>query len=62
MNNQQIIMEYAVSVQPLKAEDGGGFQALFPQIARTIVGYGASQEEAITDLLAYGISRIVNQF
>lgn len=50
MNNEQIIKGYAVSVQPLKTEDGGGFQALFPQIARTIVGYGTSPEEAVEDL------------
>lgn len=51
MKNDQIIKDYAISVQPLKAEDGGGFQALFPQIARTLVGYGSSQEEAVEDLL-----------
>lgn len=42
---------YSVQVQPLSEEDGGGYEALFPQLGRGVVGYGATQEEAVQDLM-----------
>jgi antitoxin HicB len=52
MKNEQTIREYAMQVKPLTDEDGGGFEALFPQLARSIVGYGETQQEAVDDLLS----------
>ena len=51
MDNANTIQHYAIQVKFLSEEDGGGFEALFPQLARGVVGYGTSQQEAINDLL-----------
>jgi hypothetical protein len=40
-----------VTVRPLSAELGGGYEALFPQLARSVVGYGTTRQDAINDLL-----------
>lgn len=48
--NRLAIDAYPVQVSPLSEEDGGGYQALFPPLARSVVGYGATQQEAIADL------------
>ena len=50
MNNASTIQQYAMQVRPLRAEEGGGFEALYPQLARSIVGYGVTPQEAVSDL------------
>jgi antitoxin HicB len=42
---------YVIQVKPLSEELGGGYEALFPQLARGVVGYGNTQQEAINDLM-----------
>lgn len=49
-NNQARVAAYPIQVSPLTEEDGGGFQALFPPLARSMVGYGATPELAVADL------------
>lgn len=39
-----------MEVKPLTEDLGGGFEAFFPQLARGVVGYGATQQEAIAAL------------
>jgi antitoxin HicB len=51
MNKADMINNYAIQVKPLTKDFGGGFEALFPQLARGVVGYGATQQEAVKDLL-----------
>jgi len=45
-----MIESYSIQVSALVEEEGGGFQALFPPLARSAVGYGATPQEAIDDL------------
>lgn len=52
MKNEQAIQGFAMQVKPLLEEDGGGFEAHFPQLARSLVGYGETQQEAVNDLLS----------
>ncbi len=52
MKNEQTINAYSMQVKPLLEEDGGGFEALFPQLVRSLVGYGETQQEAVEDLLS----------
>jgi antitoxin HicB len=52
MNNEQAISLYHAQVNALSEQDGGGFEALFPQIARSVVGYGETRLEAVHDLLS----------
>ena len=52
MENEHVIRKYALQVKLLNEDDGGGFEALFPQLARSIVGYGETQQEAVDDLLS----------
>jgi len=49
-HNQKMIESYSIQVSALVEEEGGGFQALFPPLARSAVGYGATPQEAIDDL------------
>lgn len=49
-HNRQVIDTYPIQVSALPDEEGGGFQALFPPLARSVVGYGATPQEAIADL------------
>lgn len=49
-HNRKMIDTYAIQVSALTEEYGGGFQALFPPLARSVVGYGATMQEAIDDL------------
>lgn len=51
MTNANVIENYAMQVKPLSKEDGGGFEALFPQLARGVVGYGATAQAAVNDLM-----------
>ncbi len=51
-HNSKMISYYPVEVTPLLEEEGSGFQALFPPLARSVVGYGMTQQEAIADLQA----------
>lgn len=41
---------YSIEISRLSDEDGGGFQALYPPLARSIVGYGETSAEAIAEL------------
>ena len=52
MSNETLIKGYAIQVKPLTEEDGGGYEAPFPQLARSVVGYGSTQQEAVADLFA----------
>lgn len=45
-----MINAYPIQVSALCEEEGGGFQALFPPLARSVVGYGLTPQETITDL------------
>jgi antitoxin HicB len=51
-HNSSMISSYPIEVSPLSEAEGGGFQALFPPLARSVVGYGMTQQEAIADLQA----------
>ena len=48
--NNKIIDSYPIEVSSLDGEEGGGYQALFPPIARSVVGYGPTPQEATADL------------
>lgn len=52
MTNADVIASYPIRVNPLTPELGGGFEALFEPLARSVVGYGETQQEAIDDLMA----------
>lgn len=52
MTPQEKIAAYRVTVRPVAESDGGGFEAVFPQLSRMVVGYGASQADAVEDLMA----------
>ena len=52
MKNEQAIEGYAFLVKNLEEEEGGGFEASFPQLARSIVGYGETHQEAVGDLFS----------
>lgn len=52
MTNREKLAAYRLEIVPLAKEDGGGFQALYPQLARTLVGYGETQAQAVEDLVA----------
>ena len=49
-HNHIKVDSYPVQVSLLSKDEGGGFQALFPPLARSVVGYGATVQEAIADL------------
>lgn len=49
-HNENMVTSYPIAVSPLSEEEGGGFQALFPPLARSIVGYGMTPQEAIAEL------------
>ena len=51
-HNSKMIHSYPIEVSPLSEEEGGGFQALFPPIAHSVVGYGMTHQEAIAELHA----------
>ncbi len=51
-HNRRMVAAYPMQVSALPEEEGGGFQALFPPLARSVVGYGATPQEAIADLQA----------
>lgn len=44
------IASYPIQVSRLSDEEGGGFQALYLPLARSIVGYGETPAEAVADL------------
>jgi predicted HicB family RNase H-like nuclease len=50
MTNREKLSAYKLEITPLAEEDGGGFQALYPQLARSVVGYGQTAGEAVADL------------
>ena len=52
MNNLEKLANYKLEVAPLGDAEGGGFQASYPQLGRTAVGYGETQGEALQDLMA----------
>ena len=49
-HNRKMVDGYAMQVSALSMDDGGGFQALYPPLARSVVGYGLTPQEAIADL------------
>ena len=50
MNGQEVMKQYRVEVRSVTEELGGGYEALFPQLGRGVVGYGGSPSEALEDL------------
>jgi len=50
MTNREKLAAYKLEIVPLSQEDGGGYQAFYPQLARTTVGYGDNALEALEDL------------
>ena len=49
--NYYLSLPYAIEVQPIPDEEGGGFMARLPQFgALGIVGDGETSEEAVQDL------------
>ncbi len=52
MDKATVVSSYAIEVKPVAADLGGGFEALFPQFARGVVGYGETHQEATDDLLS----------
>jgi antitoxin HicB len=51
MNEATAFDAYEIRVRSLPDELGGGYEALFPQLARTVVGYGPTRRAAMEDLL-----------
>ena len=51
MNNAEILNNYPVQVLALASDLGGGYEATFPLLARSVVGYGQTRQEAVDDLL-----------
>lgn len=49
-HNSKMIASYPIQISALLEEEGGGFQALFPPLTRSVVGYGETPQEAIADL------------
>ncbi len=47
---KQLLESYTVAIQPVDPEDGGGFKAIYKELALTAAGYGATQAEALADL------------
>ena len=50
MTNREKLAAYKLEIAPLPDEDGGGYQALYPRLARTVVGYGETPSGALEDL------------
>lgn len=40
-----------ILISPLAEEDGSGYEASFPDLGRTVVGYGETQIDALIDLM-----------
>jgi len=51
-HNSLTILTYPIKVSALSDEDGGGYHALYSPLARSVVGYGATEQEALADLKA----------
>ena len=51
MSKQYEATDYAIEVKRLDEDLGGGFEAVFPQFARSVVGFGATPQQAIDDLI-----------
>ena len=49
-HNLRMVKGCPIQVFPLSKDLGGGFQALFLPLARGIVGYGATPQEAVAEL------------
>lgn len=49
-HNRKMTELYPIQVSALPEVEGGGFQALFPPLARSAVGYGTTPQEAVEDL------------
>ncbi len=41
---------YTVKVTPVAPEDGGGFKAIYQELALSVKGYGSTLSEAVSDL------------
>lgn len=42
--------DYTVKVTPLSSEDGGGFKAIYEELALSVKGYGETVADAVADL------------
>lgn len=52
MTNRDKLAAYKLEIVPLPQAEGGGYQAYYPQLGRTTVGYGETAGEALNDLAA----------
>ena len=50
MTNREKLAAYTLEISPLPEEDGGGYQVLYPLLARSVVGYGETPQDAVEDL------------
>ncbi len=48
---EQAVGGSEITVAPLPAELGGGYEALFTPLARGVVGYGETPDAAVSDLM-----------
>ncbi len=46
-----LLDRYTLIVVRVPEEDGGGYKAMFHELALSVTGYGATREEAEADLL-----------
>ena len=46
------ILTYPTKVSAISREDGGGYQALYGPLARSVIGYGSTEQAALADLEA----------
>jgi antitoxin HicB len=51
MDNKEAIRGYPIRIGPLPDELGGGYEAWFAPLARSVVGYGETPEAAVSDLM-----------
>ena len=61
MTNREKLAAYRLEIVSISEEDGGGYQALYPQLARTTVGYGETAAEALEDLNS-GLGSLLESF
>lgn len=54
MSNEEKLKAYSIIIDSLKEEDGGGYEAHYPQLMRSITGQGETPQGALNDLLVAG--------
>jgi antitoxin HicB len=51
-DNEIRIATYPIQLLALPETDGGGYEAVYPPLARSVVGYGPTELDALADLKA----------